>query len=355
VLEATTPAGSAAGRSSFSRFGERPPVASFLRNTGILGVLERLRRTSGLLVLNYHRVGEPAGNQFDDATFSATAEAFRAQVAYMKRWFRTPPADEILESLARGSFADPTVLVTFDDGYRDNYDVAFPVLRDLGVPACFFVVTGLLDAPKLPWWDHAAYALKTTKAEVFRLDYPERLTFDLRATTRSYATWRILRACKDARPFDESRFLGELAARTGIEIDTELFGRRLFMSWEAVREMARSGMAIGSHTTRHAVLAALSEAAQRRELEDSRDRIGHHLGTSPRMVAYPVGGPGAFTDVTKRLAREAGYRAAFCYGRGLNRSSRTDPFAIARVPIEYTETWAQFRARLTFATIWRSL
>src|SRR5262249_47238147 len=130
-----------------------PPVASLLRNTGVLRTLELLRRSPGLLVLNYHRVGDPAGNPFDDATFSASASAFRAQVSYLKRWFVMPPPHQILDSLARGSFADPTALITFDDGYRDNHDVAFPILRDLGVPACFFVVTGFLDAPRLPWWD----------------------------------------------------------------------------------------------------------------------------------------------------------------------------------------------------------
>jgi peptidoglycan/xylan/chitin deacetylase (PgdA/CDA1 family) len=349
------PAGPAAARNPLNRLGERPPVASFLQNTGILAALERLRRTPGLLVLNYHRVGDAARNQFDDATFSATTDAFRAQVGYMKRWFRTPPPDEILESVSRGAFEDPTVLVTFDDGYRDNYDVAFPVLRDLGVPACFFVVTGLLDAPKLPWWDRVAYSVKQTKADAFGLEYPERLDFDLRATARAHAIWRILRACKDARPFDEPRFFDELATRTGVDIEAERLGRTLFMSWAAVREMALAGMTIGSHTTRHAVLAALSEPAQRRELGESRDRIGHHVGSYPDMVAYPVGGPDAFTHVTKRLAREVGYRAAFCYVGGLNRSSRIDPFAIARVPVEHGESWAQFRVRLTLATIRRRL
>jgi peptidoglycan/xylan/chitin deacetylase (PgdA/CDA1 family) len=350
-LETGSPAGGSRTSKPIIRFSECPQVASLLRNTGILRALELLRRAPGLLVLNYHRVGDLAGNHFDDATFSATAEAFRAQVAYMKRWFLMPPPDEILESLSHGSFKDPTVLVTFDDGYRDNHEIAFPVLRDLGVPACFFMVTGLLDAPRLPWWDRVAYSVKRTNAEVFGLEYPERLQFDLRTTARAHVTWRILRACKDARPFNESRFFDELAARTGVGIEAERLGRTLFMSWDAVREMAQAGMTIGSHTTRHAVLASLSEAAQRRELGGSRDRLGEALGSYPDMVAYPVGGTDAFTAVTKRLAREVGYRAAFSYGGGLNRPSRIDRFAIGRVPVDHAETWAQFRVRLTLATI----
>src|SRR5689334_14677913 len=100
---------------AFIRLLDRPSAASLLVNTGVLDVLEHLRRTPGLLVLNYHRVGEPAGDLFDDATYSATAETLRAQVAYMKRWFAMPTPDQILHSLARRSFTDPTVLLTFDD------------------------------------------------------------------------------------------------------------------------------------------------------------------------------------------------------------------------------------------------
>jgi peptidoglycan/xylan/chitin deacetylase (PgdA/CDA1 family) len=330
---------------------EHPRFASLLRSTGVLGALERAPRARGLLVLNYHRVGELADNAFDDATFSATAELFRAQVTYLKQRFAMPPVHDILESLERGRFDDPTVLVTFDDGYRDNHEIAFPVLRDLGAPACFFVVTGLLDAPVLPWWDHIAYSVKSTTVEVLRLEYPERLEFDLRATPRARATWRVLRAYKDAMHLDQPRFFDELATQTQVSVDGKRLGQTLFMSWDAAREMARAGMTIGSHTVTHPILAALPEAAQRGELLESREQIGRMVGARPDVLAYPVGGPGAFTDVTKRLAREVGYRAAFCYHGRLNRPATTDPFAIARLEVEHSDTWPQFRLRMTLSAI----
>ena len=314
-------------------------------------MLERLRRTPQLLVLNYHRVGELDGNPFDDETFSATSQGFREQLRYLKRWFSMPAPHEIVESLERGSFTDPTLLITFDDGYRDNYEVAFPALHELGVPACFFVVTGLLDAPRLPLWDRVAYSIKKMDDTAIRLDYPERLAFDFREVTRAAVTWRILRACKDARPFDESRFCSELAARSGVRLDAAGLARTLFMSWEHVRAMAESGMAIGSHTATHPVLSALPEAAQRRELRESSDRLAAVLGSVPEMLAYPVGGPHAFTDVTRRLAREAGYRAAFSYGGPITRSWPVDPFAVPRIAVERIDSPAQFRLRSTFATV----
>ena len=326
-------------------------VAWWFRRTGLLRALESARRQPRLLVLNYHRIGEIAGNQLDDATFSATAERFREQVRYLKRWFAVPAPDEVLDSLERGSFSHPTVLITFDDGYRDNYELAFPILRELGVPACFFVVTGLLDAPTLPWWDRVAYSIKMMKGIRLELGYPERLTIDLRKVSRARATWRVLRACKEARSFDEPRFSDELAMRTGVSVDTRTLARRLFMSWDSLREMARAGMTIGSHTVTHSVLASLSEPAQRRELQESRRRIADAAGTLPEMLAYPVGGPRSFTGVTRQLAREAGYRAAFTYGGATTGSCPVDPFSVPRTAVEYSDTRAQFRLRSTLATI----
>jgi peptidoglycan/xylan/chitin deacetylase (PgdA/CDA1 family) len=122
------------------------------------------------------------------------------------------------------------------------------------------------------------------------------------------------------------------------------------MSWDAVGEMARSGMTIGSHTATHPVLASISETMQYRELRDSRQRIADVIGLEPELLAYPVGGDEAFTRTTKRLARVTGYRAAFRFSGCFNHASTIDPFAIARVGVDHAETLGQFRLRLTLAS-----
>lgn len=328
-----------------------PIVASLLRSSGILAALEQASRERSLFVLNYHRLGTIAGNPLDDATFSASAEALRLQMTYLKRWFVLPPVDQILDSLARGHFDEPTALVTFDDGYRDNYELGFPVLRSLGVPACFFVVSGYVDTPSLPWWDRVAYSVKNTAAEVLTITYPEALTFDLRTMPQRQVTHRILRAYKRARPLDQRRFFDGLSAGTGVDVDGPALSRDLFVSWDAAREMQNAGMTIGSHTVTHPILAALPEIDQQRELVDSRERIGEMLGAKPDLLVYPVGGPTAFTDATKRLARQAGYRAAFSYVGIRNVPGQIDQFAISRSAVEHYESHAQFRLNATLKTI----
>jgi len=107
-----------------------------------------------LLVLNYHRIGDPDATPYDRGLFSARQDAFAEQVAHLARSCDViSPADiETIRRERHGRF----VLVTFDDGYRDNYELAVPVFASRGVPATFFVCTGYIDRPHLAWWDEIA-------------------------------------------------------------------------------------------------------------------------------------------------------------------------------------------------------
>jgi peptidoglycan/xylan/chitin deacetylase (PgdA/CDA1 family) len=328
-------------------------VASLLQASGLLRALEALPRARGLYVLNYHRIGNVAGNPLDDATFSATAEELRHQMLHLRRSFDTPPAHAVLDSLRRGRFDAPTALVTFDDGYRDNYDLAFPVLREVGVPGCFFVVPGYVDAPTVPWWDRIAYSVKHTALERFTLDYPEKVSIDLRETSRPQATRQILRAFKRAHGIDRDRFFDVLAAASGVTVDAAAMSRDLFAPWSALKEMQDGGMTIGSHTATHPVLSSLSEDDQRREIAASRERIGDALGEAPTLLAYPVGGPTAFTAVTERLAKESGYEAAFTFFGGMNIPGHCSLFALSRVGVHHADTDAQFRITAATSTVAR--
>ena len=195
--------------------------------------------------------------------------------------------------------------------------------------------------------------MKNTAVERFAIDYPEALAFDLRTMPRRQVTDRILRAYKRALALDQPRFFAGLSAATGVDVDEPALSRKLFVSWDAAREMRNAGMTIGSHTVTHPVLAALPEADQHRELVDSRERIGEMLGVKPDLLAYPVGGPTAFTEATKRLARQAGYRAAFSYFGIRNVPGQIDQFAISRSAVEHDESHAQFRLNATLQTIAR--
>src|SRR5262249_12185632 len=140
----------------------------------------------------------------------------------------------------------------------------------------------------------------------------------------------------------------ELEGGAEVSVDGEAWGRGLFVSWDQIRLMRASGMAIGAHTHTHRILARLPEADQREELVTSKTRLEAELCESVAMMAYPVGSRQAFSDLTKSLAREAGYRVGFSYYGGINRPGETDPLDVQRISVELAEAFPLFRTRAIF-------
>lgn len=315
-----------------------------LDRVGAIRVLGSAARRPGLLTLAYHRVGVAAEQPFDDELFSATAEGFRAQVRYLRDHFDMVRVDDLLEATRSGhlSLKRPSALITFDDGYRDNCEVAMPILRELGVPAVFFVAAGYIDQPRLTWWDRVAYIVKRTDRSVLELDYPVALTIDLRTVARTQAIRHILRAYKRTAEIDQQRFFERLGEHAGVPVDDASLGRDLFMSWDQVRALSRAGMEVGAHTYSHPVLSRIPPQAQRLELSRAKERLEAETGTPVRLMAYPVGGPDAFGDVTKQLARETGYRLAFSYYGGFNRPGHSDLFDLRRTAVERDDSFPRF-------------
>ena len=148
---------------------KREFVARSLGAVGVFRLLESVatRRWPALVVFTYHRIGYPGirSNPYYDPVISATPDAFRDQLRFVRQWFSLVRLEEIvgLDQSGLSSRAKPAAVITFDDGYRDNFEMALPILREFDVPATFFIPTSFLQAPKLPWWDHVACAIKQTR------------------------------------------------------------------------------------------------------------------------------------------------------------------------------------------------
>jgi peptidoglycan/xylan/chitin deacetylase (PgdA/CDA1 family) len=331
---------------------KRDRLAGLLGRFGVLRALECIAHRGGLLVVNYHRIGSPNGNPFDDAVFSATADEFRAQVRYLRDHFDLPSLDQLVEIQEAGFVMPrPMALITFDDGYRDNFDLALPVLREFGATAAFFIPTSYIQSPRLPWWDHIAYVIKQTRREEFTLEYPTHKLIDLRRTSRPNAVLEVLTYYKCARDVKERDFLEHLGESAEVDVDAKGLARDLFMSWDQIRMMNAEGMSIGSHTHKHEILSKLSESDQRAELVVSKQILEDELGRPVKTIAYPVGTPGTFNAVTKRLAQVAGYRIGFSYYGGINRTGHADPLDVRRTTVDITETFPLFRARAALHTL----
>ena len=296
---------------------------------GLTRAVEQVASAPVLLVLNYHRVGDPGECPYDPGTYSATADQFDAQIAYLKRRFRIVSLPEALELLDGGT-RTPAILITFDDGYSDNYKVAFPILKSHGISGTFFLPTAFVGSDRLPWWDAIAYMIRNTKRPSIKLDYPAPLEVDARVFRRTLRM--VLRLFKSPAMMDADRFFEQLSAATGIEAPARS-AEPLFMDWAAVKDMAASGMEFGSHTHSHDLLARLTPERQLWELQHSRECIRRYGGIDVTTLAFPVGGRTTFSTETQAALAHSGYRGAFSFYGGVNVPKHTDRFDIRRAAV----------------------
>jgi peptidoglycan/xylan/chitin deacetylase (PgdA/CDA1 family) len=325
--------------------GKREFVASICAATGITRLMEVMPRRRLLIALTYHRIGNADETLYDSGTFSCTAEQFEYQIESLNRRYRIATLEEILQMLSGNvGLSEPAVLITFDDGYIDNYQIVFPILRRHGVPGAFFLPTAFVGTGRLPWWDVIAYIVKGSPKKRICLHYPEARTFDLAKDGVDSCIMHILRLYKQPSMKDRDCFIDELekaCESSRPSIDAE----RCFLSWDEAREMQQAGMAFGSHTHTHEILSKLPLERQQEEVVVSREILQHELRRNIDTLAYPVGARHAFTEDTIAALRRAGYRAAFSHYGGFNRPEAMQPFDICRCKID-----GQSQARLRLQT-----
>ena len=316
-----------------------------LCQSGLRFLLERTTGWSGVLVLNYHRVGNGNESPFDRALWSADSKAFTDQIRFCKSQLDLITPDDIPRVLShgRGRYA----LITFDDGYRDNYEIAFPILKAEDVPATFFIATGFVDAPQVPWWDEIAWMVRTSRKDRVELLgwIPAPVSFD--EPDRELAVRTFLRAYK-AMPVEfTDRYLDALADATGSGRCGESVGSHFWMNWDMLREMKSAGMTVAGHSVTHPILARAPRERQRDEIFGCAARLAEEMGEPMSYFSYPVGAPNSFNSVTQECLQEAGVRYAFSYYGGFRRFGDWNNYDVRRVAVETYLTADWFRSIVT--------
>jgi peptidoglycan/xylan/chitin deacetylase (PgdA/CDA1 family) len=325
--------------------GKRELLARGLFWSGATFLLGQLPERDLLLVLNYHRIGNPDDDPFDPGVFSATGDQLSEQVSYLKRHVSLVTIQEALD-FVDGTIKEKTrrcrALITFDDGYLDNYEVAFPILRSHGVQGVFFLATSMVGSCYVPWWDRIAYLMKTARQRRFSLRYPADVAVDVDENGLAKSLRQVLSLYKRPDNTDPVRFIRELAEEAkGQDPPGTL---RRFINWDEAREMIGGGMAIGSHTHSHQVLSQLGPDQQRQELAQSRAVLREELGIEADALAYPLGHTTSFSEQTQQLASQTGYRAAFSFHGGTNLPGMTRRYDVKRVGVG-NQSWPRFRVQ----------
>jgi peptidoglycan/xylan/chitin deacetylase (PgdA/CDA1 family) len=293
------------------------------------------------VVLMYHRIAEVADNR---RGLAVSPRHFEEQMAVLSRWATPAPLTDLVQG--RGTRGRPgQVAVTFDDGYADNVRHARPVLERYGVPATFFIVSGIVGSGRAFWWDVLEHAVSGPLPAHFGLAIAGQ-TCDWAITPRAWtSTFRGLPAAgaelsaselSDALlhlllplPLAEK----EAGARCVEAWSGRVFGPRpedLPMTAADVAALAQSPLfTIGAHTVSHPMLAGLPAEAQAEEIRVSRVALEAMIGRDVTTLAYPHGD---CSDVTIAAARRAGMSlACTTVPRPVDRS--TAPLGVPRFKV----------------------
>jgi len=260
------------------------------------------------LVLGYHQVVEDEREAASSIpAMIITTSMLERQLDWVGRHFHFVSLDELSRRLESGA-ADgrPPAAVTFDDGYRDVYERAFPLLQRKGIPAAVFVVTDLVGTARLMTHDRLYLLLTRIAASQPPRDAVAAMR-GLLESTPSAGLERLLQAHAPALARAEEQF-PELQV----------------LDWDMVRTLHRAGFTIGSHTSTHALLTMETPDRVRQELSTSRRRLEDELGAPVRHFAYP---DGRFDGAVVEAVAEAGYGFAYttCRHRDRRRPLLTVP------------------------------
>lgn len=309
-----------------------------------------------LRVLTYHRVDDPAANgHLDPALVSATPEDFRAQMIHLARWYRPVSLDEVAAAFLHGEpLPKRAVHITFDDGYRDFRDVAWPILKELGIPVTLFVATAYPgNHERSFWWDRLHRSLGGWTTDHWRREVLKVATAG--GIDAADGPWVGSGAREMLRhlPHEEmERLVDRMCRESGARAEAP--AQPSVLDWSELRELADEGVAFGAHTRNHVSLCQVDADRIRREIRGSLDDLENELGTRPRSLAYPFG---MWNPTVRRIAAEEGCVLGFTCDDGLSRPGETDPLGLCRSGITRRTSPAVFTLRMLpwFAMIdrWR--
>ena len=262
-----------------------------------------LKKAKSLSVLCWHNVA--ATPYFGGAGRDGPA-GLRRQLTFLKRFSNVVGFPEAVDRLAGdGQLPMRAVAITFDDGYRDNLELAVPLLEELGLPATFFLCPELLGSRVPPWWERLAWAMINTRVkQTFRWRDLLVTPPGLKRGDSVGMVSEMLKAMDERDREAAMTELLELLDPVGGEPTTPI------MDWDDARELARRGFTVGSHSQKHAILANETAEDQDFDLSQSRKELEVRTGARVDLLAYPNGTSRDFDERTVGAAVKAGYRGA---------------------------------------------
>jgi peptidoglycan/xylan/chitin deacetylase (PgdA/CDA1 family) len=309
-------------------------VSRALHLTGLRALFRGSR--SGVPVLMFHNVGHPSATDYLPGHMKISEARFERLLKFLRRaGYSTMTLGQMAAELSEGRVPENTVVLTFDDGYRDNHDLLLPLLQKYEATATVFVQTGPM-AGRLNWLHHYFWVLDKEGPKRLgellgeRLD-KQHLREELCGLTSEpvAAEYQLKRLLKyEVAAEDRDRILA--AVFTELGGDDASLAKAVYLGPDECRVLDQAGVEIGAHTVNHLILSSLDETKQRKEIEGSLRALETWLGHEVTSFAYPYGRTWDYDQHTQEILTELGFRCAITAMHGLN-DGQTPPFELKRI------------------------
>jgi peptidoglycan/xylan/chitin deacetylase (PgdA/CDA1 family) len=318
-----------------------------LLGSGLLRLAAGIRGT-GAAILMYHSVQEDPSLHADTlGGIIHSRRVFRQQMELLAREFHPLSLDKLAILLrAEEKIPERSVIVTFDDGYRDNFENAMPILDQVGIAAAFYVTVECVENGRLPWPSRVRYALRTSRRETWRDPDGALWPLEIAAERDRAFTKACEYCCKLTGAAQEA-----LVTRIATELDAGYppGSAQLMMGWDEVRKLAEHGHVVGSHTLSHPNLAQLPIAEVRAELGLSRACLEEQLKRPVKHFSYPCPALSPhWSEQTVQECQRAGYETAVVTDGGLARRN-DNPLCLRRVRPSKTVEGLRWNLEWAFA------
>lgn len=298
-------------------------ASQIIVRSGISRVGRQIGDKNGAYILYGHRVADN-----DDGYLEGLRpDYFEAQLRYLTRHYQVIPLGTLIEALASNTpVPERSVVLTFDDGFRDNYEIAFPLLQKFGVPATVFVVTDSLSDGALPWAQQIGVMLQNTNAKTLNLPVFSQTAFELGTEMqRKQAFHRLLKHIGPLRKDSREGVLGQLKEQLNVTPPIDQM-----MTWDQAREMQAAGHEIGAHTCSHALMGQIPADEAEAELTGCKAALKREMDLDNPSFCFPGG---SLNTALLQRVEALGFTGCFIPGQNvrINQKDKVTAFSMSRI------------------------
>ncbi len=313
----------------------RGTLRSAIYYTGLAQVFSGYKGAKARILV-YHNIAPVEDDFLRGLDMTVSPDMFEAHVRYLTSNFRVVSLRQMLSELRSGNLPERTLVITFDDGYRDLYHYALPVLREYNLPATIFLNTSVVETTLKLWPNKIAYVSNklgaSRVASQARRQWGKRLHLGYGAGPSE-----IIRALNERCQLREIHdFVDALCEDHHLTLPDEN-AARLYLDWSEIAAMRNAGFEFGNHTHDHVNLALLSEQEQEAQIVKANEIIGQHLGLREMPFAYPFGQEEHFTVATRQIIKQSGHNCALEAIAGPV-FAEDSPYALKRIDIRETSS-----------------